>query len=193
MIILSEMSYAIIGQSQGFGPISFTPVTYIQNEIIITSLRADGSYEWGNVVPKEQMATVSIVSFTFGLGGGSGGFSVGAGFSIPLGQLGSGPEYLGSIPMYKDGVLTILFNDNPKNVGITDIEEIKSTTNFSKALPTVFEYDKTGKLTRKDPEEILKNELIIRPNVYFRKSRNEFIIYSSRKKMDKLGRLYLAD
>ena len=82
---------------------------------------------------------------------------------------------------------------NIKNKGITDIEEIKSLGNYNNAVPTLFIFDDKGKITRKDPEEVIKNELVIRPGVYFRKSENEFIIYASRKKQDKLGRLFLED
>lgn len=113
--------------------------------------------------------------------------------AIPLTQMGKGPEYLGAIPIYKNGALNILFNDNVKNKGITDIEEIKSLGNYNNAVPTLFVFDNQGKITRKDPEEVIKNELVIRPGVYYRKTQNEYIIYSSRKKLDKLGRMILED
>jgi hypothetical protein len=113
--------------------------------------------------------------------------------AIPLAQMGKGPEYLGAIPIYKDGILNLLFNDNVKNKGITDIEEIKALGNYNNAVPSVFVFDSKGQITRKDPEEVIKNELVIRPGVYYRKSQNEFIIYSSRRKLDKLGRMILED
>ena len=58
-------------------------------------------------------------------------------------------------------------------------------------MPTLFQFDNQGKITRKDPEEVIKNELVIRPGVYYRKSNKEFIIYASRKSQDKLGRMTL--
>jgi hypothetical protein len=48
-------------------------------------------------------------------------------------------------------------------------------------------------MTRKDPEEVIKNELVLRPGVYYRKSDKEFIVYSSRKSKDKLGRMILEE
>jgi hypothetical protein len=107
--------------------------------------------------------------------------------------MGKGPEYLGAIPIYKNGVLNLLFNDNVKNKGVTDIEAIKSLGNYNNAVPSLFVFDAKGQITRKDPEEAIKNELVLRPGIYYRKNQNEFIIYSSRRKQDKLGRMILED
>ncbi|MCI9844153.1 hypothetical protein [Flavobacterium pectinovorum] len=191
LIVLSELQYVYYGRSSGIGPLAFTPVTYTKNEIIVTSLKPDGSLDWSNVLPKEQAATVTTMSLAFGLIGGNGSFSVGASMMIPLVDLGKGPEYLGAIPMYKDGKLNVIFNDNVKNKGITDIEKIKGLGNYNNAVPSLFIFDESGSITRKDPEEAVKNELVLRPGVYYRKNESELILYSSRKKQDKLGRLFL--
>lgn len=193
IIVLSELQFVYVGQSSGIGPLAFTPVTYTKNEIIVTCLKPDGSLDWSNVLPKEQSATVTTMSFAFAAVGGNGSFNVGVSMAIPLAQMGKGPEYLGAIPIYKDGVLNLLFNDNVKNKGVTDIEEIKALGNYNNAVPSVFVFDSKGQITRKDPEEVIKNELVIRPGVYYRKNQNEFIIYSSRRKLDKLGRMILED
>jgi hypothetical protein len=195
LILLSEFQYVEIGASQGIGPLAFSPITYFKNEIIITSLKADGSHDWSNVLPKDQNATVTTMSLSLGaiFSGGGGSFAVGMSVQIPLTQLGKGPEFLGAIPIYKNGELNILINDNVKNKGITDIEEIKTLGNYNKAVPSLFIFDKTGKITRKDPEEVIKNELVIRPGVFYRKNPKEYIVYSSRHKKDKLGRMILED
>lgn len=193
LIMLSEFQYIYVGKSAGIGPLAVTPITYTKNEIIITSLEADGTFEWGNVVPKEQSAAVSVLSIGFGMMGGAGSFAVGGSIHIPLAQLGKGPEYLGAIPIYRNEVLNVLINDNVKNKGVTDIDQIKSLGNYNNAMPTLFTFDLAGNMNRKDPEEVLKNELVLRPGVFYRKSEKEFIVYSSRKSKDRLGRLVLED
>lgn len=193
LIVLSEYQLVIVGSSSGIGPLAFTPVTYVKNEIIITSLKPDGSLDWSNVLPKEQSAAITTMSIGLGFSGSSGSFTVGGSIMIPLTQMGKGPEYLGAIPIYKNGILNIIFNDNVKNKGITDIEKIKSLGNYNNAVPTLFIFDDKGSITRKDPEEVIKNELVLRPGVYYRKSQNELITYSSRKKQDRLGRLILEN
>lgn len=191
LIVLSELRFIYVGQTQGIGPLGLTPITYTTNEIIVTTLKPDGELEWCNVVAKEQSATVTEASLNiFALAGG-GNFNVAVGFSFSLGVMGKGPEYLSAIPIYKDGQLNILFNDNKKNKGITDIEQIKALGNYNNAVPTLFVFDDKGQITRKDPEEAIKNELVIRPGIFYRKNQNEFLIYASRKSQDKLGRMII--
>ena len=197
MIMLSEYQMVVVGASSGLSVggvgVGFTPITYIKNEIIVTSLSADGSHEWSNVLPKEQAASVTTMFVGLAMGSNSGSFSVGGAIAIPVVQMGKGPEYIGAIPLYKDGIMNILINDNIKNKGITDIEEIKSMGNYNNAVPSLFTFDKTGKITRKDPEEAIKNELVLRPGVRYKISENEYLVYSSRKKKNKLGRMILQD
>ena len=195
MIMLSEYQTYYVGATSGIAiggiGVGVTPVTYTKNEIIVTSLAPDGSHEWSNVVPKEQEATVSTMFLGLAFGGSSGNFSVGGVITIPLAQMGSGPEYLGALPIYKNGELSIMINDNVKNKGITDIEEVKSMGNYNKAVPALFTFDKSGNISRKDPEEAIKDGLVLRPGVSYEVSDNEYIIYSARKKSDKLGRMIL--
>jgi len=196
LIFLAEYRQSIIGQSSGIGiggvGVSFTPITFITNEIIVTSLNADGSVEWANVIAKEQRASFTTMSVgVYGFSGNSN-FTVGVGVSVPVAVLGKGPEYLGAIPIYTNGKLTVVFNDNKKNIGVTDIEEIKRLGNYNKAIPTAFSFDKSnGDITRIDPEELQKNQLILRPGVFYIKNDKEYIIYSSRKSKDKLGRMLI--
>jgi hypothetical protein len=193
LIIISEFRLVYVGQKQGIGPFGLQPITYTMNEMIVNCLKPDGSLEWSNVVAKEQSASITVATFNIFGGSSSGSFSVGVSLAIPLGVLGKGPEYLSAIPIYKNGQLNILFNDNVKNKGVTDIEKIKSMGNYNNAVPTLFVFDDKGNITRKDPEEVIKNELVIRPGVYYRKSENEYIIYASRKSKDKIGRMILND
>ena len=193
LIVLSEYQMVYYGKSSGIGPLAFTPVVYTKNEIIVTSLNPDGSHLWSNVVPKEQSANVTTLSLAFGGAFGGGNFAVGVGLMIPLTQMGKGPEYIGHIPIYKNGQLNIIINDNIKNKGITDIEEIKSMGNYNNAVPSLFVFDDKGGMSRKDPEEAIKQELVLRPGVFYRKTAKEYIIYSSRRSKDKLGRMILED
>lgn len=181
----------IVGQKQGIGPLGIQPITYITNEIIVTSLKPNGTLDWSNVVAKEQAATITVASLNIFAASGNANFAVGLGLSIPIASMGKGPEYLSAIPIYKDGKLSVIFNDNKKNKGVTDIEKIKSLGNYNNAVPTLIRFDEKGNITRFDPEEVIKNELVIRPGVFYRKNVEELLIYASRKKQDKLGRMFV--
>lgn len=189
LILLSEYQLVIVGKSSGIGPLQFSPVTYINNEIIVTSINPDGSVGWSNVIPKKQKAAYTTLSVGFAAFAGNSNFTVSASASIPVGVLGKGPEYLSAMPIYENGQLTVLFNDNPKNYGVTDIDDIKWLGNYNKAVPAAVMFDDNGVMTRVDQDDVVKHQLVLRPRVFFRKSSNEYIIYSSRKSQDKLGRM----
>ncbi len=191
LIVLSEYQMVYLSSSQGIGPIALSNVSYIKNEIIVNSFKPDGTLEWSQVVPKEQRVIVTTVSLVLATSFQNGSFGVGVAMAIPLSHLGSGPEYIGAIPMYENGVLQILINDNPKNKGITDIEKISNLGNHNNAMPVLFQFDSKGNMTRKDPDEVIKKELVIRPGIYCRMASDEYLIYASRKKVDKLGRMFL--
>jgi len=191
IILLSELTYVYYGKSQGIGPLSFTPVTYTNNEIIVSSLSSNGDIEWTNVVAKKQRASSTIVGFSLAGLGGSVGVTVSASVSFPLGVLGKGPEYLGAIPFYKDGKLSVIFNDNIKNKGLTELDDVKYIGNTNKSALTLFEFDSNGNLNRIDSKSDEANLLNIRPQIFFDKTSDEYIIYASKKSVDKLGRLFL--
>ncbi len=189
LILLSEFQQVVVGRSSGIGPFAATPITYINNEIIVTSIAPDGTVAWSNVIAKNQKAAFTTISIVFAAFAGTSSFTVGAGLAVPLGVLGKGPEYLSAMPIYEDGQLTVVFNDNRKNVGVTDVDEVKQLGNYNKAMPTAFVFDNNGKITRLDQENYEDGQLVLRPRVFFRKSPKEYIIYSSRRSKDKLGRM----
>ena len=189
VILLSEYQLIVVGRSSGIGPLQITPITHINNEIIVTSIAPDGTVDWANVIPKKQKASYSALSVSFAAFAGNSNFTVSAGVSVPLGVLGKGPEYLSAMPIYQNGQLTVLFNDNTKNYGVTDIEEIKWLGNYNKAVPAAIMFDDNGVMTRVDQEDVEKHQLVLRPRVHYRSSPTEYIIYSSRKSEDKLGRM----
>ncbi|MBC8753296.1 hypothetical protein H2O64_01350 [Kordia sp. YSTF-M3] len=193
LFLLSEYQQIVVGRAQGIGPVAVQPIIYINNEIIVTSLNADGTVAWTNVIPKEQKAAFTVFSLgIFGFASGNN-FSVGVGIAIPIAVAGRGPEYLSAIPIYENGQLTVVFNDNKKNIGVTDIEKIKRLGNYNKAIPTAFVFDDKGEITRIDPEEYQDGQLVIRPGVYYRKGANDYIIYASRRSKDKLGRMQIQN
>jgi hypothetical protein len=192
VIVLSEYALIVQGRSSGIGPLAITPYTYISNEIIVTALKQDGSLDWSNVIPKEQQVTVSEFGFALGFGGGNGGVSVSAGLYFPLAILGNGPEFLSAIPIYHNGELTVVVNDDPKNIGITDIDDVKKVRNIKKMIPVAFTFnEQTGELERTDPIEFEKKQIVIRPATKYRKASNEYYIYGGNKEGNCIGLMTL--
>lgn len=190
IMILSEYYLRVVGRSSGIGPLAFTPITYIANEIIVTSLNEDGTLQWSNVVPKEQQVTVQQMSIGLAGFASSGNVTVSASVMFPLTVLGRGPEYLSSIPLYHNGKLTLIVNDDPKNIGITDMDDVKKVRNVNKMIPVAFIFDEhTGELERVDPEDFEKRQIVIQPLTNFGINNKEYIIYGSNNKGSRLGTL----
>ena len=192
LIMLSEYQLITATKGGGIGPLSVTALVFQNNEIIVTSFNSNGTVKWTSVVPKEQKAAFTTVGFTLSFSGSSGNVTVGGGLTFPIGVLGKGPEYLSAIPIYENGELMIIFNDNPKNDGVTDINEVKGMGNYNKSLPSVFIYDDNGNVERIDQKTSSKEQLIIRPAVFYRVAPSEYIIYASKKSKDKMGRLNVS-
>ncbi len=189
LLFITEEAMITVLKSSGIGPLKFTPILFESNQMIITSLNPDGSVAWANVLPKTQKATATTLSLSFTAFAGNSNFSVGAGISIPLAMLGKGPEFLSAVPIYTNGELWMLFNDNPKNVGVTDIEDIRPMSKYRKSVPTIFIYDKDGNETRKDLQEAAEKEVVLRPRVYYRSSAKEYFMFSSRGSNNRMSRL----
>ncbi|OIQ28766.1 MAG: hypothetical protein BM564_08330 [Bacteroidetes bacterium MedPE-SWsnd-G2] len=193
VILLSEFQVVQEGKSSGIGPISMTPVTFTNNEIIVTSLKPDGSLDWANVVPKKQQASYTHLGLSLTLSASSGSFSVSGGVNIHLTSLGKGPEYLSAIPVYDNGRLIVIFNDNPKNHGKIDLSDVKWMRSYNNSLPSALIFEEDGTMSRFDQADENAKILIMRPRVFLRLSPTEYIIYSSRKSKDKLGRLSVGE
>lgn len=193
LITISEFSEMHYASGGGIGPLAMNTYTFIYKDLIVNSFNPDGTLQWSNVVPKEQVVSVTHFSLLFGVFGGVDGVGFGGYVGIPLGMLGSGPEYIGFMSFYHDGKLSILINDHIKNKGITNPDDIREMGNHLNAVPSVFTFDENGNVTRTDPEAAIKEELVIRPGVFYRNFSDEYIIYSSRKKNDRLGRLILKN
>lgn len=194
VIVLSEYYLKTVGRSSGLAiagvGVAATPIVYETNEIIVTALNADGTLAWSNVIPKEQKVNVSVISVGLVGGGFNGSVAISAEIMFPVASLGDGPEYLSSIPFYKDETLTVIVNDDPKNMGITQMDDVKKVRNINKMIPVAFRFDdKTGEMTRIDPEDFEKKQIVVRPGVIYPLDENESLIYGSNKAEVKLGNL----
>ena len=192
VIVLSEFKLIFESGSSGFGPLSVTSYSYNTNEIIVTALNKDGTLDWSNVIPKEQRAIVSEVGLSIFGGVSSGGASVSASAYFPLAVISKGPEFLSAVPIYHNGKLTVIVNDDPKNIGITKMDDVKKVKNINKMIPVAFSFDEqTGAISRIDPKNFEKKQIVLRPFVIFEKSSKNYLIYGGNKKGNAIGELKL--
>ena len=59
-------------------------------------------------------------------------------------------------------------------------------------IPVAFSFDpETGEISREDPKDFEKKQIVVRPSTRFRKSANSYWIYGGNKKGNSLGELIL--
>lgn len=187
-IIVSEYRTFELTGTTGIGPLMMNNFQANYNEIIVTKLDKNGNAVWNKVIPKEQKAKYSTLHVL----AAAVSFNIAIGAQIPITAMGKGPEFIGFIPLAFNDDLYFLFSDNPKNEGIINVDEAKPMTNLNKSVPTVFKITKDGELTRYDPEEAKKQDVLIMPGIFGRNAADDVIIYASKKSKECLGRLYFG-
>ncbi|MGB5981185.1 MAG: hypothetical protein WBG46_03475 [Nonlabens sp.] len=167
---------------------------YYAGTVVLLELDSTGHLEWQIVVPKKQQVKVDNYKVKKPAIPRYGDYKINGGIDYPLGLMNYGVEYLSIVPFYKDGTVSLLFNDHFKNKGVTRFEELKLASNIKKMMPSVFHIDLSSKiLIREDPESYEKNQIKIRPSVYYKISDSKYLISLSHKKEKRLGVLELVD
>jgi hypothetical protein len=166
-----------------------TTYTWVYDDVIVSSFDKDGNENWTNVIPKEQRFSKSTSSVSFGIGGPS--LLVTA--SIPYSLKTQKNVYLGIVCAVHDENIYVIFNDHPKNVGMTEADDFKRLNNPHKGLTTAFVVNFSGKMKRIDTEEAAANEVVIRPGISNQVESNELLIYASKRKKDKVGRIIFGE
>ncbi len=97
--------------------------------------------------------------------------------------------YMSFMPIQKeDGSFIFLYNDNPKNVGL-ESDKRKTLTNMKKGLPMMAIIDKDGNKTVDVVFGAKDDETIFRTTINLQISNNEYFIYGSKLRKDKLGKI----
>ncbi|HVZ96631.1 MAG TPA: hypothetical protein VG847_07135 [Chitinophagaceae bacterium] len=114
-----------------------TYYVYECGDILMTKIDAAGNLSWLKVLPKSQREVTSD--------GSSTGF-----FTTDFFDFGNRPFYAGFGAMQTNGIVNILFNDNPKNAEVTQPgQRVKLTNRFGKSDCFIVSLDElTGKYTR---------------------------------------------
>jgi hypothetical protein len=150
LIILAEKYHHYISTSQSYSggsngqPGRWETTTYsVDNcgDLLSVKIDASGNINWLQIVPKAQNEITRITSSPS---------STGLFFSSFF-DAGNRPFYAGFGTIQAKGFVHILFNDNPKNAGVTKAgQKVKATRRFGKSDCFILSLDEaTGKLQRK--------------------------------------------
>jgi hypothetical protein len=155
LVILAEQyhQYVTVSQSSSSAPgipgvgngSSTTTYHYISGDMMMCKIDAKGNIGWLQIMPKDQRETISITGASYGMGFGLS-YSYTGYF-----DLGNRPFYSGFGAMQTDGNIQVIFNDSPKNTGVTQAgQKTKRIYRYAKSDCYLLNIDAiSGKLARK--------------------------------------------
>jgi hypothetical protein len=122
---------------------STTTSVYLSGDLMMCKVDASGNIAWLQVVPKKQREEIVVGSSVAPVSG----ISFGVSYFMDQGR----PFYSGFGALQTNGNIQLLFNDNRKNIGVTQAgQKAKSVYRFSKSDCFVLNIDETsGKIDRK--------------------------------------------
>jgi len=155
LVILAEQyhQYVTVSQAPGTagvagmvsGGSSTTTYHYISGDLMMCKITADGNIGWLEILPKDQRETISITGASYGMGYGFS-YSYSGYFDF-----GNRPFYSGFGAMQTDGNIQVIFNDSPKNIGVTQAgQKTKRIYRYAKSDCYLLNIDAiSGKVGRK--------------------------------------------
>ena len=160
---------------------------YHSQHTIVTALNPDGSLHWSNLIPKIQSESIDITGTPIIPRSLYRRISL---VPVPLLQLGTGEEFLSVFPIYKNGRLTVLYNDDIANIGKMNVGDLESVIGIKDMMTTAYIFDEeTGE--RKRIDQI--GSIVLKPLINKRISNDRYLIYGGNRKVNALGELVIKD
>ncbi|MCB0855390.1 MAG: hypothetical protein KDD63_24370, partial [Bacteroidetes bacterium] len=156
--------------------------TYVHGPLAIVDIMPDGNINWVKPISKNQLYHEKQLA----LGGFFGGISIS--FAYTLSFIESQTVYHSALFGVRGDKLIVMYNDNPDNQEIEHFRDTKKLVGYLKSVPVVVEIDRDGKM-KKSLLEGGKSEVVFRPGVSIQVKQGETIIYGTRRKEEKVGRL----
>jgi hypothetical protein len=132
---------------------------YYYNDIVVVNINPDGSIDWARKIPKKQHSV------------NDRGF------------------YSSYICVYDTDKLFLLFNDNPKNIGLKEERKMRYMNNPLKAIVMLASIDDKGVMTRSPLFSAKDQKVIVRPKIFRQTGSNTAIVYGQKRKTYKMGRM----
>lgn len=158
--------------------------TYQHGPLAIVDIDPEGNINWVRSLPKNQI--FSKTDPAIGLGGFFGGFSLSFTYSFSIYE--SQTVYHSALFGVNKDKLIVLYNDHPKNQEIEHFRDTKALKGYLGSVPVVVEIDADGNM-EKSLLEGGKAEVVLRPGVSLQVKSGETLLYGTRKRHEKMGRL----
>lgn len=162
IVLVAEKAY--VSTSTYFDPYTgqrLTTYYYHNDDVIVASVTPGGKIEWTTIIAKNQSTSSNDDRYS----------------SV-------------AVNLYDESVF-ILFNDHPQNLNfIREPGEIKTVSNFNKAIAVVASLDRVGSLIYKPLFPDKDPESIIQPRFSRNSETRRQLIYGERNGKDKFGEIF---
>ncbi len=168
VVLIAEYYYHYVSTDQGIRTESIT-----HGPLIVADINAKGEINWVKAIQKDQLfyeRRRALLDFGFLSFYSSSAYKVTIYHSFLVG--------VGQSELY------FIFNDNPKNVTLSDRRTLNG---YKGAVPVCVTVDSEGNLAKDILREKDRSEVVLRPKITFQDDYGEILIYGSRRKSDKFG------
>lgn len=186
IILLSEGISKGEPNTLGIWPLAWTTYNFSAGHVILTALNSDGTLDWDDFIPKIQWLSIDVFGVQLIP---IRNYTRSGTMNFPMVEMGTGEEYLSILPIYKNGKLTVLYNDHHK----TTEDNLRILEGINRMETVAYSFDdKTGEATRYDFDEVDKfdkQQLRLKPLIRYKVSNSKYLIYGGNKKENALGEL----
>lgn len=191
LFVLTEQNWKSEASRVGFPPLVWTSYVMQSKHVIITALNADGSLAWSNYLPKDQDFFIEFLGRHTTLRSKN---TQPTSIPFPIAELGNGEEIISVLPIYKNGFLTLFYNDVIFNTSRTNVDELFFISNSKPLVTTAYTFNEnTGERKRIDPENYPEDRLHLKPLIYYRISEKQYLIYGGNANYNALGEINIKE
>ncbi|MEM6807072.1 MAG: hypothetical protein AAF696_37065 [Bacteroidota bacterium] len=157
-------------------------ITHYHGPLAIVDIDREGEINWVKAVPKNQVYVESRVVLV----GFLGPLSLSFAYTPSSAELQT--VYHSALFGVNKDKLYVLYNDNPKNEEIEHFRDTKPLRGYLGSVPVVIEIDAAGNMEKALLEDG-KGEVVLRPGASLQVKPGETLLYGTRKRHDKMGRV----
>ena len=158
-LIAEQYQFYITQSTDSKGRTTSTDYHYLYNDVFVVNILASGDIGWVCHVPKFQH-TVNDNGYY---------------------------SSFATLSLEKEEKLCLIYNDNKKNLEITDDKKIKSMGNLKKTIVTMVVIDNQGNYVKAALLNNKEDKVLIRPKMNLQVESNEIILYGKRGKKYRFG------
>ena len=158
--------------------------TTTHGPLAVVDIAPSGDINWVRSIPKRQVFQKTDANIS--IGGFLGGVYLNFGFWLNLAK--DQTVYHSYVTGISGESLYFLYNDHPKNIEIEHFRNTTALVGFKKSVPVVIQVDGAGEM-QKSILGGVKADVVLRPMVSLQDRYDEVLIYGTRKKEEKFGKI----